>query len=217
MQKVRTFFHFVGKAIRLFTFSSSLVSVVGIVFLLSPQGYASAVDWRDHRVTVEIARNINITDVADRLKREDFRQINCLAQNMYFEAGNQGQAGMAAVGDVVFNRLKFGVFPDGVCQVIDGGKRDQRGKLLNGCDFSWRCDGLPHQVNDRALYGRAYEVAYNQYLYRGKMPSLVGDARYYHADYVSPKNGIWKHVCPVRKIGVHIFYTDTCARREAEG
>lgn len=181
------------------------VWIVPVVALLSGS-YTDAVRWRDHRVTVQIADNINVKDVASNLQPEDFRQINCLAVNMYFEAGNQGKAGMAAVGDVVFNRLKSGVFPDRVCQIVIGGKRNTNGKLLNGCDFSWMCDGTAHKITDKARYADAYEVAYNQYLYREKMPDITGGSTYYHADYVDPHNGVWKTAKPVVKIGAHIFF-----------
>lgn len=210
---IKNFFRYIGKSIKVFALGASLASLIGIVFVMSPDGYAHAVDWRDHRVTISIARNSQIEDIANRLDREDFRQINCLARNMYFEAGNQGQVGMAAVGDVVFNRLQHGIYPDRICQVIDSGKRDLLGRLKNGCEFSWRCDGLKHDVRDNTVYAAAYEVAYNQYLYRAKIPDLTGGARFYHADYVDPHNGIWKKACPVKKIGAHIFYTLTCGKK----
>ena len=39
----------------------------------------------------------------------------CLAQNIYFESGNQSFAGKLAVGDVVMNRVEDPQFPNSVC------------------------------------------------------------------------------------------------------
>lgn len=187
-------------------FGFSTICLMGFIFLLSG-AWGTAVDWRDHRVNIEIAHDIKVKDASQSLTAEDFRQINCLAVNMYFEAGNQGRAGMAAIGDVVFNRLNSGVFPDRICQVIYQGTRDTEGHpILNRCQFSWFCDGKQHSIRDKAVYRDCYEVAYNQYLYRQKMPDITSGATYYHADYVDPHRGVWKKAKPILKIGAHIFY-----------
>lgn len=207
MQRIKAAGEGIGRCLGRLAFMLSLFGVAGLVFLRSG-GYGHAMDWRDHRVTVELAHNINIKDISANLSHEDFRQINCLAVNMYFEARGQGKAGMAAVGDVVFNRLRSGVFPDRICEVIYQGTRDASGKpILNKCQFSWFCDGLHHSVTDKDSFDQAYEVAYNQYLYRDKIPDITGGATYYHADYVAPTNGVWRTAKPVRKIGAHIFYS----------
>ncbi len=188
------------------------------VLALLNGAYSDAVAWRDHRVTIQIAKDIEVKNIASSLTHEDFRQINCLAVNMYFEARNQGDTGMAAVGDVVFNRLKSGVFPDRICQVIYQGTVDESGKpILNKCQFSWYCDGTKHVISDRKMYGRALEVAYNQYLYREKMPDITGGATYYHTDYVDPHKGVWKNAKPVKQIGAHIFYKPSQTISNASG
>jgi hypothetical protein len=41
-------------------------------------------------------------------KTVDPKQFKCLTDNIYYEAGNQGTLGQAAVGRVVLNRVKHG-------------------------------------------------------------------------------------------------------------
>ena len=45
-------------------------------------------------------------------------QVSCLADNVYFEARNQGTAGWSAVISVTLNRVKDKRFPNTVCGVI---------------------------------------------------------------------------------------------------
>ena len=48
---------------------------------------------------------------ATALSDHDKRQIQCLAQNAYFEAGNQSIKGKIAVTNVVMNRVEEKRFP----------------------------------------------------------------------------------------------------------
>ena len=45
-------------------------------------------------------------------------EIYCMAQNIYFEAGNQPLAGKVAVAHVVLNRTKHMNYPADICGVI---------------------------------------------------------------------------------------------------
>ena len=70
----------------------------------------------------------------------------CLAQNIYFEAGNQPLAGRIAVGQVTLNRKLDEQFPDSICGVVYQAKmranwRDEIVPIRNQCQFSWFCDG----------------------------------------------------------------------------
>ena len=128
------------------------------------------------------------------LNRHDKQQIQCLAENAYFEAGNQSKKGMIAVTNVVMNRVKDGRFPDTPCGVI---KQKARGV----CQFSWVCEG-GKTVRDWALFRKSREVAEQVYL--RNVGDVTGGAKFYHADYVSPS---WSRVFDrTKKIGAHIFY-----------
>jgi len=49
---------------------------------------------------------------------DENNEIYCLAQNIYFEAGNQPLAGKIAVSQVVLNRVEHYAYPDTVCGVV---------------------------------------------------------------------------------------------------
>ena len=46
------------------------------------------------------------------------REVECLAQNMYWESRNQSFKGLLSVGNVVMNRVMDDRFPDTVCEVV---------------------------------------------------------------------------------------------------
>ena len=48
----------------------------------------------------------------------DPNEKHCLAQNIYFEAGNQSLEGMAAVADVTINRKDNASYPNTICEVV---------------------------------------------------------------------------------------------------
>ena len=62
---------------------------------------------------------------------QDVGQAKCLADNMYFEARNQGTAGITAVSNVVLNRVKSEMYPNTICEVVRQGPHRE----------SWRKDG----------------------------------------------------------------------------
>ena len=60
----------------------------------------------------------------------DQQQINCGAQNAYFESQGEPDLGMVAVSQVVINRVKDKRWPNTVCEVVWQNKQ-----------FSWTHDG----------------------------------------------------------------------------
>lgn len=128
------------------------------------------------------------------LNKHDKQQIQCLAENAYFEAGNQSKKGMVAVTNVVMNRVKDDRFPSTPCGVV---KQKARGV----CQFSWVCEG-GKRVRNWAQFQKARFVAEQVYL--RNLGDVTGGAKFYHADYVSPS---WARVFDrTKKIGDHIFY-----------
>ena len=190
---------------RLFHASFWVNGLLACVYLAVASGaYGTVADYYDHTLVIHTAMNKRILDAEAHLLPADFIQINCLARNSYFEAATQGEIGMKAVDDVVYNRMKSGLFPNGVCQVIYEGPKDRNGRpLKNRCQFSWYCDGRQHVVSDKRRWSMAYEVAYNQYVYHSLMPDVTGGASYYHADYVHPA---WRRLSKTVQIGAHLFY-----------
>ena len=71
-------------------------------------------------------------------------EVSCLADNVYFEARNQGTAGWAAVIAVTLNRVDDNRFPDTVCEVVKQGPHRPSWKgtgemipVRHRCQFSW--------------------------------------------------------------------------------
>jgi spore germination cell wall hydrolase CwlJ-like protein len=119
-------------------------------------------------------------------------QLQCLARNAYFEAGNQSDRGMIAVTNVVMNRVRDGRFPKTPCGVIN-----QRSRRV--CQFSWVCEGRK-QIRNEEVYRRARAAAERVYL--NDASDITRGALFYHANYVNPN---WRYT-PVVTIGAHIFY-----------
>ena len=126
------------------------------------------------------------------LTQFDKRQIQCLAENAYFEAGNQSTKGKIAVTNVVMNRVEDKRFPKTPCGVVH-----QRTKRV--CQFSWVCEGKK-RIRSMEQYADAKEVAEQVYL--GEVGDNTRGAMFYHADYVNPGWNLRR----VIKIGDHIFY-----------
>ena len=131
--------------------------------------------------------------------KEREKQLNCLALNIYREAGNEPFEGKVGVAQVTLNRVEHPDFPKDVCAVVY-----QKNKFVEKivCQFSWYCDSTHrNRPIHKDLYDESYVVAQKVLLENFRLPSL-NDALYYHADYVNPN---WK-LEKVVKLGRHIFY-----------
>ena len=126
------------------------------------------------------------------LTQHDKRQIQCLAENAYFEAGNQSTKGKIAVTNVVMNRVEDKRYPKTPCGVVH-----QRTKRV--CQFSWVCEGKK-RIRSTVQYADSRRVAEDVYL--GNVGDVTKGAKFYHADYVNPGWNLRR----ITKIGDHIFY-----------
>jgi len=129
------------------------------------------------------------------------RQLDCLARNIYHEAGHEPFEGKVAVAQVTMNRASDSRFPSDVCGVVFQ-KNIFMEKVV--CQFSWYCDSA---VKLRPVNGPAYKESYEvakKVLLEGFRLDILKNAMYYHADYVNPRWGKPK----IGQIGRHIFYRD---------
>lgn len=126
------------------------------------------------------------------------REQRCLAEAVYFEARSEPEEGMAAVAQVVLNRVKSGLYPANVCGVVY-----QNRHRYMGCQFSFACEGKSLRITDAASWQTATRIA--GAVIEGKTYlSEVGAATHYHADYVRPR---WSRRLKKNDIiGRHIFY-----------
>ena len=123
----------------------------------------------------------------------DKRQVECLAQNIYREAGSESIKGKFAVASVVMNRAKSGKFPSTPCGVIY--QRSNR-----GCQFSWVCAGKGKSFNQKLL-SESRKIA--EVVYYQKPKDITNGALFFHAHSVKPK---WSRGKKSIIIGNHIFY-----------
>jgi len=127
------------------------------------------------------------------------KDLDCLAINIYREAGYEPIEGRIAVAQVTMNRVADPRFPNSVCGVVYE-RSIITSKIV--CQFSWYCDSAhrDRRINDK-IYQESYEVAKKVMLENFRLKSLE-DALFYHADYVNPR---WRYE-RIDKIGTHIFY-----------
>ena len=129
------------------------------------------------------------------------KQLTCLAQNIYHEAGSESLAGKVAVAQVTINRAKSGDFPRTICGVVNQ-KTQVADKTI--CQFSWVCDPL---ARGRRIYSKAWqesqEIAHSVLLDGLRLESLGTKALYFHNARVRPKWGLAR----VDRIGGHTFYS----------
>ncbi len=143
---------------------------------------------------VQVIEKEKIVNKPVYLSKYDKKQIQCMAENTYFEAGHEPVKGRIAVNNVVLNRAKDDRFPSTPCGVIN-----QRTSRV--CQFSWKCEG-GKRIRDGVAFAKAREIA--EHVYLGNYGDVTKGAKFYHADYVNPS---WGRVFDrTTKIGAHIFY-----------
>jgi N-acetylmuramoyl-L-alanine amidase len=129
------------------------------------------------------------------------KQLTCLAQNIYHEAGSESFDGKVAVAQVTINRANNGNFPSTICGVVNQ-KTQVADKTI--CQFSWVCDPL---AKGRRVYSKAWqdsqEIARKVLLDGLRLESLGSEALYFHNAKVRPKWGLAK----IDRIGGHTFYS----------
>lgn len=127
------------------------------------------------------------------------QQLDCLAINIYREAGYEPFEGKVAVAQVTMNRVKDGRFGKDVCGVVY-----QKNVVMERvvCQFSWACNSVHrNRPVGKAAYNESYEVA-KKVLLEGFRLDILREALFYHATYVNPQWNLDK----IGNIGQHIFY-----------
>jgi spore germination cell wall hydrolase CwlJ-like protein len=128
---------------------------------------------------------------------ESSRDLDCLADAVYYEARGETSAGQAAVAQVVLNRVRHPAFPKSVCGVVFQGARTG-----DTCQFSFACDGSMRRPREQGAWQRAQTVAAHA-LAGFVMPS-IGNATHFHVVGIDP--GWGPHLLRVAQIGLHVFY-----------
>ena len=128
-------------------------------------------------------------------------QVQCLAENVFYEAGVENFEGKLAVAQVTINRANSGKFPGDLCKVV---KQKTSFNGITVCQFSWFCiSKLPPK--DKYRWEESLVVAKKALTEPVAHDMLLKqNALYYHADYVNPGWNLVK----VGQIGRHIFYKE---------
>jgi spore germination cell wall hydrolase CwlJ-like protein len=161
------------------------------------------------------------------------KDVECMARNIFYEAGGESTEGKIAVGVVTLNRTQDGRFGKTVCDVvkartvvvknkeikrtevvkvgyfgssIEVEKREIVAKEVPVCQFSWTCGGYaqkPKTDDERWLESQAIA----QRLAEGEFQeerSKYGSALFFHNTGVRP---IWARTKQfVARTGHHLFY-----------
>ena len=159
-------------------------------------------------------------------KGPDRLQVICLAENIYFEARNQGTAGWMAVANGTINRRDDSRLPNTICDVVYESQMEESWKtrnldipdnlrkynpVKNRCQFSWYCDGIPDEIYQKQLYREI--LAFSEaMLAKENILDITDGATHYHADYVLPSWARTKK--KTTEIGDHIFYRWAPAARK---
>ena len=136
-----------------------------------------------------------IVDTYKLVPNVDQNQLNCLAQNVYYEASTESFEGKLAVAQVTLNRVNSGKFGKTICKTVYQ-------KTNRTCQFSWVCLNKNRVMRyDSKEFMASKEAAYRIFVSGYRIKKLE-DALYYHAVYVNPR---WNKKVTA-KIGRHIFY-----------
>lgn len=135
-------------------------------------------------------------EVAEQVGPQFKRELQCLAENIYYEAGSESYEGKLAVAQVVLNRANSGKFPESICSVVYQ-------KTGGTYQFSWvgltKHEKNPYEWEESMLAARKALTEPVAHALLSRQNVL-----YYHAKYVNPQ---W-HLVKVAQIGNHIFYKE---------
>jgi spore germination cell wall hydrolase CwlJ-like protein len=134
----------------------------------------------------------------NQLTKDAKKQVDCLADNIYHEAGHEPEKGRVAVALVTMNRVQDPRYPKDICSVV-------KQKVNYTCQFTWFCEE-GKRVSNSHTYREARRVALFVYANYDKIKDVTYGALFYHADYVNPR---WRGLEKTTVIGRHIFYKES--------
>jgi spore germination cell wall hydrolase CwlJ-like protein len=137
---------------------------------------------------------------------EEARQLNCLAEAIYYEARSESRVGQLAVAEVVMNRTRSRHYPASICGVVYEGSERR-----TGCQFTFTCDGSMAFAPRGRSWARSQEIA--RHVLMGFNRPVTRNATHYHTVAVDP---YWNdNLVRTRRIGTHIFYRFANRRERA--
>ena len=160
-------------------------------------------------------------ETPDYYKPLDFNRVKftpadaeCLAKNIYFEAGVESTAGKLAVANVTINRAANKNYPNTICGVVQEGihyynaAKDKHFPVRDRCQFSWYCDGLLDEPREGRTWESAQELAERVLVnhYDKALIDITDGATHYHANWMETYPSWSKKKKVMASIDRHIFY-----------
>lgn len=170
-----------------------IIKAIGIIALLMSAVTAEA----NIRMTVNVFV-LSPTPVSSATAEAIENQLECLAINIYREAGGEPYEGKVGVAQVTMNRVNHPAFPKDICSVVHQKKVVNRHTV---CQFSWYC--TRHSPVDALNYYHCREIAKKVMLYGYRMDKFRG-ALFFHTVAVRP---VWRTSFDmIGRTGHHLFY-----------
>jgi|TARA_R110002012_G_scaffold264488_1_gene447850 spore germination cell wall hydrolase CwlJ-like protein len=130
---------------------------------------------------------------------ESDAEYHCLVEAIYFEARSESQIGQLAVANVILERVRQLSYPNTICKVVHQWKGHPK---LNGCSFSYYCDGKKEVMHEKEALLLAMDIA--TLALDGAVVEDIWGATHYHTRYVEP---YWiGEMSYLGSIGDHLFY-----------
>jgi spore germination cell wall hydrolase CwlJ-like protein len=137
---------------------------------------------------IDLRDNSSETIIENQYTKKDF---DCLAKNIFYEAGVESIKGKYAVAQVTLNRVESTRYPNTICGVV-----------YQRAQFSWTLKPQPKPWGK--LWEESQQVAYSV-LYNDTRLESLQDALFYHATYVKP---YWvDRSAKIKQVGQHVFYS----------
>jgi len=138
----------------------------------------------------------------------------CLAKNIYFEAGVESTAGKLAVANVTINRAANKNYPNTICGVVQEGihyynaQKNEHFPVRDRCQFSWYCDGLLDDPREGATWESAQALAKKVLVnhHDKALIDITDGATHYHANWMETYPSWSKKKKVMASIDRHIFY-----------
>lgn len=122
------------------------------------------------------------------------KEVECLADNIYYEARGEGVEGWKAIASVTMNRYHSKQYPNTVCGVVY--QKNQ---------FSWTKGKYVKGNKHTPLYRDIKDISLKAYI--GALKDNTDGALFYHNLSINVSSlGLIRPVVFTKKIGNHLFY-----------